>query len=175
LNKGVNSQDIIIIGDSAGGNLALYVTLQLRDLSLPLTKAVIAMSPWASFKGGYKARTENYEKDIILGKYGLKVGTVALDPTFYTKESNFTNPYVSPVFGDYSNFPDLLIQAGSYEFLLDDAKAVAMEAKAKGVNVTYSVYEEMSHVFQLFLPGIEETNKAWEEIRNFLLTEFELA
>ncbi len=174
LDKGINCKDIIIIGDSAGGNLALSVTLQIKEQKLPLPKAVIAMSPWANLKGGYKSRTENYEKDIILGKHGIKMGKATLDPTFYTDESNLSNPYVSPVFGDYKGFPDLLIQAGSYEFLLDDAKAVATEAANKGVNVTFSVYEEMSHVFQLFLPGLEETNKAWEEIRNFLLAEFEL-
>ena len=174
LDKQINSKDIIIVGDSAGGNLALSVTLQIKEQKLPLPKAVIAMSPWANLKGGYKSRTENYEKDIILGKHGIKMGKATLDPTFYTDESNLSNPYVSPVFGDYKGFPDLLIQVGSYEFLLDDAKAVATEAANKGVNVTFSVYEEMSHVFQLFLPGLEETNKAWEEIRNFLLAEFEL-
>lgn len=175
LGKGVDSQDIIIVGDSAGGNLALSVTLQIRDQNLPLPKAVIAMSPWASLAGGYKSRTENYEKDIILGKYGLKLGKITLDPTFYTEAGNFTNPYVSPAFGDYNRFPDLLIQVGSYEFLFDDAKTVATEAEAKGVNVTFSVYEEMSHVFQFLLPNIEETKKAWEEIHEFLCSEFELA
>ena len=173
LGKGINSQDIIIVGDSAGGNLALSVTLQIRDQSLPLPKAVITISPWASLKGGYKARTENFEKDIILGKYGVKFGEMALDPSYYTETSNLNNPYISPVFGDYKDFPDLLVQAGSYEFLLDDAKAVVTEAKAKGVNVTFSVYEEMSHDFQLFLPGLEQSKNAWKEISDFLLKEFE--
>lgn len=174
LAKGVNSQDIIIIGDSAGGNLALSVTLQIRDQSLPLPKAVIALSPWTNFNNEYKSRTENFERDIFLGKDGLNLVEIVINPVFYTEASNFNDPYISPVFGDFSNYPDLLIQTGSYDFLLDDAKALAIKAKAKGVNVTCSIYEEMSHVFQLFLPGLEETNKAWEEIRNFLLTEFEL-
>ena len=174
LNKGIKNEDIIIVGDSAGGNLALSIPLQIRDQGMPLPKAVLALSPWANLKGGYKARTENYEKDIILGKYGIKMGEGVWDPTYYTEEENFCNPYVSPVYGDYTDFPDVLIQAGSFEMLLDDAKTVVEKAVAKGVNATLTVYEEMPHDFQLFLPSLEETNRAWYEIHNFLCKEFEL-
>lgn len=174
LEKEICSKNIIITGDSAGGNLVLAMTLQIKDQELPLPKAIIAISPWANLEGGYKAREDNFEKDLFIGKYGLKEGTLTLDPSFYTEPSNFSNPYVSPVYGDYTGFPDLLLQAGAYDLVVDDTRAVAAAAKEKGVNVKLTVYEEMSHVFQLLLPELEETKSAWQEIRDFLCKEFDI-
>jgi len=66
----------------------------------------------------------------------------------YTYQSNFSNPKVSPVLGDYAGFPPMYIQCGSEEILLDDARDLAVKAENAGVRVTLDIRENMWHLFQ---------------------------
>ena len=76
---------------------------------------------------------------------------------------------MSPVFGDYTDFPPMLMQVGTREILLDDTRIVAQKAKDAGVDVTETEYYQMFHVFQMMGDGIyKEANDAWEEIRQFV-------
>lgn len=167
LEQGYNPEKIVIVGDSAGGNLVLVTTLYLKDHQIPLPKGVIAISPWSKIGIESDSITRNFEKDSLLGKYGFKIVSQAANPDYFVG-SDWTEPYVSPVYGDYKGFPNLLIQLGSYEVLLDDALDVAQKAKAAGVNVRQTTYEGMSHDFQLFLPELEESKAAWEEMSQFV-------
>ncbi len=171
IDQGYDSDKIIIVGDSAGGNLALATTLYLKDQKIKLPKLVIAISPWADIEGGTPSREANKDKDLILGSQGFSMSSELIKPT-YMAEANLKSPYVSPIHGDYSGFPNLLIQVGSYEVLLDDAVNVAKKAKEAGVTVRQSTYEGMSHVFQLLLPTLEKSQAAWGEIAEVIQETF---
>ncbi|MDY3817423.1 MAG: alpha/beta hydrolase fold domain-containing protein, partial [Lachnospiraceae bacterium] len=86
----------------------------------------------------------------------------------YAGEADVTNPYLSPLFGDFTGFPPMLIQVGSYEMLLSDSVSVAQKAKEAGVKVRLSVYEGMFHVFQMAPLALPESKAAWVEIGRFL-------
>lgn len=167
LKEGYDNNKIIIIGDSAGGNLTLATTLYLKDHNIPLPKAVIAISPWTNAANDFPSVKLNTDKDVILGRNGLAMGN-QIEKTLYFKEKDLKDPYASPVLGDYKGFPNLLIQVGSYEILLDDAKKVAEKARKSGVNIKISIYEEMSHAFQLLIPSLEESKNARTEIKEFI-------
>lgn len=167
LEQGNNNEDIIIIGDSAGGNLALSTTLYLRDNGIPLPKGVILLSPWSNINDTPKSRVRNMYKDLLLGKNALNMRKEVLNSK-YAGKANKMAPYVSPYYGDYKGCPNLLIQVGSYEVLLDDSLEVAKRAKNAGVYVRQTTYKEMSHDFQLLLPSLRESKAAWKEMKRFI-------
>lgn len=167
LNQGYQAEQIVIMGDSAGGNLSLVTTLYLRDHQIPLPKAVIAISPWGDLRFISASRKENFNKDLILGEGGADIAVEAIHPQ-YLGQADVLQPYVSPIHADFKGFPKLLMQVGSHEILLDDSLELAQKAKAAGVDVTLTVYEGMSHDFQLLMPELEETVAAWAEMKAFL-------
>jgi hypothetical protein len=78
-----------------------------------------------------------------------------------------TNPYVSPLFGDFTGFPPLLIQCGDAECLRDEGTLLAHKASLAGVQVYHEVYEDCPHVFQaLFF--LEASKKAFRSHRHFV-------
>ena len=128
LKEWYDNNKIIIIGDSAGGNLTLATTLYLKDHNIPLPKAIITISPWTKAANDFPSVKLNTNKDVIFGRNGLAMGN-QIEKTFYFKEKDLKDPYASPVLGDYKGFPNLLIQVGAYEILLDDEKKSSRKGK----------------------------------------------
>ncbi len=91
----------------------------------------------------------------------------------YLAGADPTEPLASPIFADLSGFPPLLVQAGSYEFLLDDAVRLAGQAAAHDVEVTLHITPEVPHVFQAFSAILDESETALCSAGVFLRTHFE--
>lgn len=162
--KGYEPDHIIVAGDSAGGGLTLALALYLRDHGLPMPAGLITMSPWTDLTDSGASFTDNYEVDPLFGNSTDNM----LYHSTYIGESDPTDPYMSPVFGEYHDFPPVLLQVGSFEVLLSDTLTVAEKLKAAGVKRRLSVYEGMFHVFQMGLDLIPESQEAWEEVETFL-------
>ncbi|WP_054738769.1 alpha/beta hydrolase [Cellulosilyticum ruminicola] len=169
LDSGYTGDDILLTGESAGGGLVLALTLYLKDHNLPLPKGVIALSPWTEVNNTSLSHTLNAKNDIIIGKQEYPLAQQVYK-TLYRANTDFKTPYLSPLYGDYSNFPNLLIQVGTYEMLYDDSQRVAEKAIAAGCSVTFSSYFGMCHCFQELLPNLPESKLAWEEIKTFIHT-----
>ena len=161
---GDGARDVIVAGDSAGGNLALSLTLKLKDEGRMLPRGLALMSPWTDLTQSGDSYVINFERDPLFGK--------TKDSMIYNKDyigdADPKNPYISPLFGKFHDFPPMLIQVGSYEMLLSDAVDVANKAKKAGVKVRLAVYEGMFHVFQMGLRMMPESKKAWHEVEEFL-------
>lgn len=166
IRQGFKEADIIIAGDSAGGGLALAVCLYLKHYRRNLPKAIIAMSPWTDMTASGASYLYNYENDPLFGKTKKSL----LYNRDYLGKANQQTPYVSPLFGDYSDFPPMLIQVGGDEMLLSDSVRVAEKAKKEGVTVWLHVYDGMFHDFQMAGDLIPESKEAWKEIANFIRT-----
>ncbi|MBO5303448.1 MAG: alpha/beta hydrolase [Lachnospiraceae bacterium] len=164
LEQGYAAEQIIVAGDSAGGGLAMALCMYLKAQKVPLPCGIIAMSPWTDLTNSGESYVENYEKDPLFGKTKESL----LYNRDYAGMEDVKNPYISPVFGDFSDFPPMLIQAGSYEMLLSDAKMVAQKARKQGVKVRLTVYEGMFHVFQMSMDMMPESIQAWKEIGKFM-------
>lgn len=164
LDNGYSEDRIILAGDSAGGGLAMALCHYLNDRDRVLPAAIIAMSPWTDLTASGPSYEENFTIDPLFGntKDSLIYDSV------YIGNHNPKHPYISPMFGDFSGFPPMLIQVGSYEMLLSDSEIVAEKAKASGVKVKLSIYEGMFHVFQMGTTLIPESRSAWIEIKKFL-------
>ena len=154
---------VYIAGDSAGGGLTLASLLALRDRKLPLPKAGIALSPFADVTLSGESIRSEAELDPIMHPRCL--------PDFVTRyapESEVHNPLASPLFGDYTGLPPLLIQVGEHEIIRDDAVRVAEKARAEGVDVTLEVWEGMFHVFQSHEPLLPEAREAVQHMADLI-------
>ena len=162
LNNGFNADNIILGGDSAGGGLAAALTLLLKDKKIPLPRGVFLLSPWLDLTFSGDSVKIYAEKDPICTEEGLRVN--AKD---YAGNESTQNPLVSPVYGDISGFPPLLIQAGVEDILLSDSTRFAEKAEASNVDVKLSLWDEMWHVFQGWPVEVPEADDAIEQIGQF--------
>jgi len=85
------------------------------------------------------------------------------------------DPLISPLFGDLSGLPPLLIQAGSHEILLSDAVRLAGRAATDDVPVMLDVTPGVPHVFQGFAGLLDEGDAALDRAARFLKERFAAA
>lgn len=164
LEQGWFSEQIILAGDSAGGGLAMALCHYLKNQGRQLPCGIVAMSPWTDLTASGESYDTNYERDPLFGR--------TRDSLIYNRdyvgENDPMSAYISPLFGDFREFPPMLLQVGSYEMLLSDSVDVAAKARAQGVKVRLSIYEGMFHVFQMAAKMLPESKKAWVEIGKFI-------
>jgi len=150
-----------IAGDSAGGGLTLATLLALRDRRRPLPKGAIPMSAFTDLTLASESIRSQSENELYMHPSCL--------PRFvelYAKPGDLRNPLASPVFGDYTGIPPLLIQVGEYEVIRDDSVRVAAKARADGVDVKLEVWPGQVHVFQI--RGLPESREAIEHAAGFM-------
>jgi len=143
LEQGFSPENIVVSGDSAGGGLILGTMLALRDDGVQLPAAIAVMGPWVDLT--LKGDTYNTLKDAdrILGRENL-----SWPAELYVGNDSYQNPYISPINGDFENFPPVLIQSGNREVFLSEDAMLAQKMRADGVDVTFEVWECMWHIFQ---------------------------
>lgn len=164
LDEGYDQRKLFVAGDSAGGGLALALCLYLRDHGMPLPRGIITMSAWTDLTKSGESYTENFDRDPIFG--GSK-DTLVYKEGYY-KNHTPEDPYISPVMGDYTGFPPMLMQVGEYEMLLSDTLTVAEKARDAGVEIKEHIYKGMFHVFQMGLLLYPEAKEAWVEVGHFI-------
>jgi len=167
LAKGTAPQDIVVFGDSAGGNLALELSLYLREHNMPQPGAMVLASPWATFETNLPSRKQNADRDLILGKINPRMYNEILNPS-YGKGLSAKDVRLSPMYANLADLPPMLIQAGDYDLFLDESIALAQKAADDGIDVTLTVYPGMSHDFALMLPELDDSVKSFKEIRDFV-------
>lgn len=164
LDEGFRPGQIVIAGDSAGGNLTLVTLLRLRELGLPLPAGAVCLSPWTELTCSYKSHSSNARCEAMLNPEGLKALGLR-----HIGSNDPKNPLISPAHADLTGLPPLMIHVGSTEILLDDARAIKRNAKRAGVRMVYREWKEMPHVFPLFHLILPEGRKALDQITRFVL------
>ncbi len=156
-------EDAFVCGDSAGGNLTLSTLLRLMSDDKATPNAAVALSPATDFTGQSPSIKTKAAVDPVIPPM---VYTVL--PPIYLNDEALDNPFVSPLFGDFSRSPPILLQVGSAEILLDDSVRLADRAKQQGCDVQLQVWDGMPHVFQGFAPVLEPANQAISQIGEFI-------
>ena len=166
LERGIQGKNILLVGDSAGGNLALELAIYLKTHHLEQPAAIVLASPWATMENsGMLSRKTNVDNDMILGK-GTPLYKSVQDANYRGKLSR-KDPRVSPLYADLSNLPPLLIQTGGHELFLTEDEKLAEKAAADGTEVTLTVYPLMPHDFALPYPQLQDSVQAIQEIADF--------
>jgi acetyl esterase/lipase len=169
LSQGVEPGQIALAGESAGGGLAVATLLALRAAGTPLPSCAFLMSPYADLTLSGETLAEKQAVDPVLTPEGLR-----LRVQDYVAGADASDPLISPVFGDLSGLPPLLIQVGSHEILLSDAVRLAGRAAVADVPVTLEVTPGVPHVFQGFAALLDEAGAALDRASAFLRTQFAL-
>jgi epsilon-lactone hydrolase len=166
LAQGAQPHRLVIMGDSAGGGLALATLLRLRDEDLPLPAAAVTLSPWTDLALTGDSMRENAGADLT-----LKFERAASFARHYLGGADPRHPYASPLFGNPAGLPPILFQVGSDEILRDDSVRMAEKLRAAGSRVEIEIWPRMPHVWQLYARVLPEGRRAIERIGAFVRTE----
>lgn len=162
LDQGMAPQDIVIAGDSAGGNLALATLLRLKRERTPLPVCAVLLSPFLDLTLSGDSILANARRDPLFTlAFGVGIRR------FYAKPVELLNPEVSPLFGDFAGLPPMLLQVGSSEVLLDDATRAAAQARADGIDVELEIWESLPHIFQT-ITDLPQAGAAAQNILAFI-------
>ncbi len=160
-----------VVGDSAGGNLALGLSLRLRDGAGRLPDGVVAFAPFTDSTFGGHSWHDNVATDPFLGpgfSQYLEIPRAVLVLGVWARTGiRPDDPRVSPALGELHGLPPTLVQASDAEMLRDDAVRFARAAQAAGSPVELQVWPRMVHVFQAF-PTLPEAQEAMDEVVAFL-------
>lgn len=166
LSQTVKPQNMAIFGSSAGGGLALATVLRAKDQGLPLPAAVSAATPWSDLnKVGDSYYANEYVDNMLVTWDGWLSGAAQL----YANGRDLKNPYLSPVYGDFRNFPPTILTAGTRDLFLSNTVRVHRNLRRAGVIADLNVYEGMSHA-QFAGPEMPEAREIFEDIARFFDT-----
>ena len=161
---GADPETVAVLGDSAGGNLAVAVTVAARDENLPLPSCVAAISPFAdlTFSGAsleLRKLADPYVTRELLESMAAE----------YLNGADPADPRCSSVFADLHGLPPMLIQVGEDEILFDDATRIRDAARAAGVDTTFQPWAHGIHVWPVYISaGLPESALAIEHLAAFL-------
>jgi epsilon-lactone hydrolase len=161
LSSNYEPSKIAIAGDSAGGGLALAIMHALAMEGVELPGCVVVTSPWTDLTNS--GESIEYVADPCVSRPSLDFCV-----NLYLCGQDASNPLASPLFGDFSTFPPLLVQVGSREKLLSDSTRLAARADAAGVDVELEVYDRCNHLWHWWVPEAPEAKSAVDRIGEFI-------
>lgn len=163
LDKGYRADQIIIAGDSAGGQLAAGLLQKLQQHKAAQPAGAVLLSAWLDMSLSGASYDTRAKDDPIHQRKMLAV--IAKE---YLADNNPKASQISPLFGDLSDLPPTLLQVGDREVGLDDSVAYAQALIDAGSQAELQVYDNMIHVFQMFADELEEATLALKRIGDFI-------
>jgi epsilon-lactone hydrolase len=161
--QGIAAEHIAVGGDSAGGGLSLALTLKLRDDRQPLPACLWLVSPWTDLTMSGSSLISKDPDDPLIHKGYLQELADA-----YLGGADPRDPRVSPLFGNLTGLPSMLIQVGSAETLLDDAVRLAAAAGEADLSVSLQIWPHMIHAWPLWNAHLEPGRQALESAGSFM-------
>ena len=163
LKKVPTPRHLVIMGDSAGGGLAISTLLAARDANLPMPACMVLMSPWTDLTLSGDSVETNATVDPLLTQADLEMMAARYVPNPQDRR----DPLASPLFADLKGLPPTHLDAGSLEVILSDSVRLAERLHAAKVPVDFHVWEGLPHVFQL-VPYLPEASQALGRIARFI-------
>lgn len=154
VEQGVPPEKTIVIGDSAGGNLATGHVIRLRDRGDALPAGIVAFSPWFDLTLASPSVVELRHLDLAVSRSGLR----AMREMYLSGGDEPDAAAVSPLFADLTGLPPMMLATGEHEILLDDTRRFAYRAVDAGVAVEVGVFPGMPHVFPLAAGRMREAD-----------------
>lgn len=152
---------VTLMGDSAGGGLALALAQQIARRSGPQPTHLVLVSPWVDLTGSTPGSEEQRSQDPWLTMTKLR-----LYGGWWAGEDDPDRPEVSPLHGDFSGLPPTLVLCGTRDLLLPQVRETVRRAASAGVHVTYREERGLLHVYPI-LP-VPEARPALRDIVDFL-------
>lgn len=153
--------NVIIIGDSVGGNLAIALSLTLKQRNIHLPSSLILLSPLCDCESDILRSRD----DLIAARWLQRCIDNYLDA-----KTERRIPTISPIRGDLSCLPPLLVQVGEYDPVRDQSIYLVDKARKAGVTANLQIVPGMPHTFQRFSPVVADARRAIEHISSFILS-----
>lgn len=164
LEAGVSPEKIVLGGESAGGNLLMGLLYRIRKHGLPMPSCAVAVSPildMGRLHGG-SSRFAKAGSDAM-----LPFGALSQAGAWYLGDADSADPEVSPLMGDCTGLPPLLLYASTAELLCDDSVLFARKASLAGVTTSLALWPKLPHAFPLLEDWFAEARPAREDIAAF--------
>ena len=162
--QGIAACDIVVGGDSAGGNLTVTLINQLRAAGEEQPACAWLASPWTDLTMSGASLETKATIDPLIHKIYLE----ELADCYAPKPIDRKDPLISPLFADLRGFPPVLVQVGSAETLMDDSVRFARAAGLADVNVTLQVWPHMIHAWAMWNAQLTEGRQALEQMGAFV-------
>jgi acetyl esterase/lipase len=165
LLKSYDAKSLAMGGSSSGGGLALATVHKLKSLNLALPGALFIGTPWSDLT---KSGDSLYVNEGIDRKIVTYDGFITAAAKLYANGANLKEPGLSPVYGDFSDFPPTMLVTGTRDLFLSLTVRVHRKMKAAGVTADLNVYEGLSHVEYFVVPEAPESIEVYSELKKFL-------
>jgi epsilon-lactone hydrolase len=163
LRARLDASQIVVMGDSAGGGLALSLVMSLRDGASALPAGLVMMSPWVDLAMRGKSYTDRADRDPIETAEVLEWSARA-----YAGKTSLTDPRISPLYGNFAGLPPIMIMVGSEEMMYDDSIAIDARARGAGVDVTLDIAQGMPHDYPRFAASLTAGQRAVDRMGDFV-------
>ncbi len=171
ISLGYRAADIVIMGDSSGGHLALSLALLLKE-KYPIKEkhphhssvaGLILLSPWTDMTMTSGTIKDKHKSDPILPAHRMRE---VVD--LFAGDMERSDPRISPLYADLHGLPPMLIHVGENEILLGDSTSLAKKAHAADVPTKIKIWTDMPHVFHVLHEFLPEGKLALKEVANFV-------
>jgi len=162
LLKEFKADDLVLMGDSAGGGLALGYAQKLVQEQKALPSHVILLSPWLDVTMSNPEISDVQAKDKMLGIEGLVLCGKA-----YAGDADPKNPWISPIYGSMDGLPRISMFMGTHDLLWPDGNKLCQLLEKKRVEFDYFEYPEMFHVW-MALTMLPESRSVVKQVGELL-------
>jgi len=153
---------IVLAGDSAGAGLAIAAALAIRDHGWTAPKAIVGFSPYSDLAVTGASVEANAKSCAMFTPRGVREAAA-----LYLAGADARDPRASPLYGELSGLPPMLLFASRHEILRDDTLRLAERASAAGVAVELVVRNRLPHVWPVFVTLLPEARDAFATVRTF--------
>lgn len=154
---------ISLVADSSGCGLVMSLLHRLRQDGKPMPARLVLLSPWVDLECRFlEDETEaDPQSRLVRDQVDMCVPT-------YLNGHPVDDPAVSPLRADLTNLPPMLVQVGTGDFVLRDARELVVRAQEHGVDARLELYPVNTHVFHLFWSFLPEAANALDEAAQFI-------
>jgi epsilon-lactone hydrolase len=163
LEQGTSAAHLTVVGDSSGAGLALSLLLTLAEQDEPMPGGAVLLCPLVDLTGAHvQDRPPHDAAPVVTSALLHQLGALYLagHPT--------DDPVVAPLDADLAALPPLLVQAGTGDTVVAEARALAQRARAHGVDADLQLYPADTHVFHVFWSFLPEAAQALEAAGAFV-------
>jgi acetyl esterase/lipase len=166
LERGLRADQIVLGGDSAGGNLVLSLIGHLSAQGMDMPQSAFVLSPVVDMAAGFESQKENAKSEVLLiAERFEELGEM------YLQNADGKDPTASPIYGDFEACPPLLFHCCDGEVLRDDTLEMQSKLVALGHDVLVRSFPNAFHVFHIMRGHFPEARVALDDVIDFVKTQ----
>ncbi|NCB92818.1 MAG: alpha/beta hydrolase, partial [Clostridia bacterium] len=162
LNQGIKAENIVFLGESAGGNLVLATAIGCKQRNIPQPAGIAAISPVVDLNFQFPSYRERINRECI-----IPYNQDRFAQHEYMEDKDLSNPLASPYYGDCKGFPPVFLGVSTEESLFDDSIRMHEKLLKEGVDSRLVVWENMWHTF--YMLDFPESWSVFEQVSDFYL------